>query len=95
MKDDEKMFQWGVGLFVGVFVLIAALQVLYRVQDRERKLVRRDIVRIQQDTAEASAKFSTDIRPDNLRIIVAQMEPQFEAIGFKKNINAGEIPMSE
>ncbi|MCL2338883.1 MAG: hypothetical protein FWC51_02920 [Proteobacteria bacterium] len=93
MKDDEKMFQWGVGLFAAVFVLIAALQVLYRVQDRERKQIRADIVRIQQAYAEASAQFSTDIRPDNLRIIAASMYPNFEPIGFKKNITTNEIPI--
>ena len=93
MKDDEKMFQWGIGLFAGVFVMIAALQVIYRVQDRERKRVRADIVRIQQDYAEALAKFSSAIRPDNLRLIAASLYPHFEPIGFKKNINVGEIPL--
>jgi len=92
MRDDEKMFQWGVGLFVFAFVLIAALQVCYRVQDRARSRVRAEIVRTQQDYAESSARFSALTRPEVLRGIVAEMYPKFEAIGFKKNITISEIP---
>ncbi|MDR1207211.1 MAG: hypothetical protein LBK26_02245 [Rickettsiales bacterium] len=91
MKEDEQMFQWGVGLFAAVFVLIAALQVCYRVQDRARTRVRNEIVKTQQEYAETQAKFSALIRPENLRSIVAEMFPKFEPIGFKKNITAGEI----
>lgn len=91
MKDDEKMFQWGIGLFVLATVVIAALQVCYRVQDRARTRIRADIVRTQQDYAEASARFSAITRPEVLRGVVAELYPKFEPVGFKKNIKIEEI----
>jgi hypothetical protein len=94
VKEDEQMFQWGVGLFAAVFLLIAALQVCFRVQDRARSRIRNDIVRTQQEYAETQAKFSALIRPENLRSIVAEMFPKFEPIGFKKNINVNEIGLA-
>ncbi|MCL1902328.1 MAG: hypothetical protein FWG18_01725 [Alphaproteobacteria bacterium] len=94
MKEDEKMFQWGLGLFILVFVLIATLQVCFRVQDRARTRVKNEIIKTQQDYAEARAKFAALIRPEHLRGIVGEMFPKFEPIGFRKNITAAEIKTS-
>ena len=91
MRDDEKMFQWGFGLFMVVSIAMASLQVFSRAQERSLARTRADIVRIQQDFAEEQARFSGLIRPEILRGTVAEMFPKFEPIGFKKNITAEEI----
>ena len=95
MRDDEKMFQWGVGLFILAFVLMAVLQVCFRAQERARSRVRADIVRAQQGYAEEQARFSALVRPEVLRSVVSEIFPKFEPIGFKKNITAGEIKISD
>ncbi|MCL2017757.1 MAG: hypothetical protein FWG80_03240 [Alphaproteobacteria bacterium] len=92
MRDDEKMFHWGFGLFASAFVLMAVLQVCSRAQERARARTRADIIRAGQEYAEEQARFSALIRPEVLRSTVAEMYPKFEPIGFKKNITANEIP---
>ena len=91
LRDDEKMFQWGFGMFAFAFVLIAVLQVAFRTQERARNRVRAEFVQAQQDFAEKQTAFSALVRPEVLRGTVAEMYPKFEAIGFKKNININEI----
>ncbi|MCL1891761.1 MAG: hypothetical protein FWF97_00480 [Alphaproteobacteria bacterium] len=93
MKDDEKIFGWGVGLLAAMFVIGASLQVCYRAQSRAIARANAGIVRTQQETAEAQARLAGLVRPEVLRSVVAEMYPRFESIGFKKNINAMEIPL--
>jgi len=95
MREDEKMFHWGFGMFTTAFVLMAILQVFFRAQERARVRVRADIVRAGQEYAEERARFSALIRPEILRSTVAGMYPRFEPIGFQKNITAGEIRMRQ
>jgi hypothetical protein len=94
MNDDEKIFKWGLALMAAMFVIGAALQVCYRAQSRALARTNSAIVRTQQETAEAAAQLSALVRPEVLRGIVAEMYPRFESIGFKKNINAMEIPLA-
>jgi hypothetical protein len=95
MNDDDKIFGWGVGMLATMFVLGAALQVCYRAQSRAMARTNADIVRTQQEIAQSQARFSALVRPEVLRGIVAEMYPSFESIGFKKNINAAEIPIAD
>ena len=93
MKDDEKIFGWGVGLLAAMFVIGATLQVCYRAQSRAIARANAGIVRTQQETADAQAKLSALVRPEILRNVVNEMYPRFESIGFKKNINVMEISL--
>jgi hypothetical protein len=95
MRDDEKMFQLGIGLMVIVFLAIAVLQVSFRTQERARARTKLQIVRTQQEIAEKRAQLAGLMRPENLRSIVSEMFPRFETIGFRKNINANEIPIRQ
>jgi len=91
MRDDEKMFQWGLGLMVAAFLMIAVFQVCFRAQERARARTKSQIVRTQQEFAQKRAYLSGLTRPENLRVIVTEMFPRFETIGFRKNINVNEI----
>jgi hypothetical protein len=93
MKDDEKIFRLGIGMVAAMFVIGVALQVFYRAQSREMARTNASIVRAQQETAEAAARLSALVRPEVLRSVASGMYPGFESIGFKKNINAAEIPL--
>jgi len=95
MRDDEKMFQLGLGLMVIAFLVMAVFQVAFRTQERQRARVKSQIVRTQQEHAQKSAELSGLIRPENLRVMVAEMFPRFETIGFRKNINVNDIPIVE
>ena len=94
MRDDEKMLNWGGGLFALAFALMTLLQVCFRAQERQLARVTSERIRVQQDYAEENARFSALTRPEVLRGVVAEMYPKFEPIGFKKNITAGEIDLS-
>lgn len=95
MKDDEKIFRFGIGMVAAMFFIGIMLQVFYRAQSRERARTNAEIVRVQQETAEAQARLSAFVRPEVLRSVTSGMYPRFESIGFKKNINATDIPMRE
>ncbi|MCL2538668.1 MAG: hypothetical protein FWF34_01655 [Alphaproteobacteria bacterium] len=94
MRDDEVMFNWGVRLFVAAWVLVAALQVSNRVQDRARARTKAEIVRAQQDYADSAARFSSLMRPETLRGVVMTMYPNFQPIGFRKTVLIEEIPLN-
>jgi len=95
MRDDEKVFRWGIGLLAAMFVIGATLQVFSRAQNRQLARVNAGIVKAQQEIALASTQFSAMLRPDVLRGQVSAMFPNFESIGFKKNINISDIPIVE
>ncbi|MCL2758224.1 MAG: hypothetical protein FWE64_02785 [Alphaproteobacteria bacterium] len=93
MREDEKMFQLGLGLLIVAFIMIAAFQVAFRIQEKDRARTKTAIIRTQQEYAQKRAYFSGLLRPENLRGIVSMAFPRFETIGFGKNINIGEIPL--
>lgn len=95
MNEDEKMFNWGIGLAMAVLMLTAVLQVCYRVQDKTRARVRADIVRTQQETAVAAANFASFVRPEILRNLVTSIYPKTEVIGFNKSISIDDLPTRE
>lgn len=92
MNEDEKMFQWGIGLAMGVLMLTAGLQVCYRVQNKTRARVRAEIVRTQQDYAALSANFAAYVRPEILRNLVTSVYPKAEVISFRKSVQINDLP---
>lgn len=95
MNEDEVMFRWGVGLAIFVFVLTAALQVCYRVQDKTRARIRADIVKTQQESAVAEANFSSYVSSEVLRNLVVGVNPKTEVISFNKIISIDELQVRE
>ncbi|MDR0967562.1 MAG: hypothetical protein LBL75_01890 [Rickettsiales bacterium] len=95
MNNDERVFRIGVGLVVAMFVIGIVLQVCYRAQSRSMARINANIVKTQQETAQAQAVLSTMVRPDVLRARVASVYQNYESIGFKKNINVVDIPIQE
>ncbi len=95
MNEDERMFQWGIGLAMAVLMLTAGLQVCYRVQDKTRARTRAEIVKTQQETAIAASNFAAYVRPEILRNAVTGLYPNAEVISFKKSISIDELPARE
>lgn len=95
MNEDEKMFHWGLGLAMAVFMLTAVLQVCYRVQDKTRARVRKEIVQTQQEIAVAAANFASYVRPEILRNLVTSIYPKSEVISFNKSVAIDELPSRE
>ncbi len=91
MREDEKVFNIGIGAAIVVVVLTAVLQVCYRTQDKARNRVRSNIVQIQKDLAESDALFSSLVRPEILRGLENSMYPNFVPIGFNKTISVTDI----
>lgn len=93
MRDDEKMFNLGVAMFVGIVCLIVFLQVCYREQNNNLKSVRRlaDVAR--QDYAIAETKFSALSSADSLRSSVVGINPNAEVVSFSKTLRIDDIPM--
>jgi len=95
MNNDERIFKIGIGMVAAMFIIGVSLQVFYRAQNRAMTKINAAIVHAQQETAQAQAQLSELVRPEVLRSVIFGIYPRFESIGFKKNINATDIPMRE
>lgn len=92
MNEDEKMFRIGWAMLVLMVIVTVALQVCYRTQNAERKRVRAQIVRTQQDIAVAQANFASQVRPESLRNLVSGVVPRAETISFNKSVDIRNLP---
>ena len=95
MRDDEKMFNLGISLFMGVIALIMILQVCYREQNRNLKYIRNTMESVQQETETAETKFSALTSGDLLRGSVVGINPKSENVSYSKTVHIDEIPMVE
>ena len=93
MRDDEKMFNLGVAMFVGIVCLIVFLQVCYREQNNNLKSVRRSADVARQEYAVAETKFSSLSSADSLRGSVVGINPNAEIVSFSKTVHIDDIPM--
>jgi len=95
MRDDEKMFNIGIIMFVGIVCLVVFLQVCYRVQNNNLKNVRLAMQTNRQTFAVEETKFSGLVMGDSLRgsldEIFSAKKP--ETVSFSKTINIDDIPM--
>lgn len=95
MHDDEKMFNIGLFMLIGMIVLIMFLQVCYRVQNENLKVVRNSLENVRHDYALAETKFSKLSSGDFLRSSVTGMNPKAETVSFSKTIHIDDIPVGE
>ena len=93
MRDDEKMFNLGVAMFVGIVCLIVFLQVCYREQNNNLKSVRRSADVARQEYAVAETKFSSLSSADSFRGSVVGINPNAEIVSFSKTVHIDDIPM--
>lgn len=95
MSDDEKMFHIGIWALCGVLFLTIGLQVCYRTQNRTRNHVRAQIVRTQQEIADAATRFEGYKRPEVLRNLVGGVVPKAAPIGYQKSVTINALPDRE
>ena len=95
MGEDEKMFHIGIWALCGVLFLSVGLQVCYRTQNRTRNHVRAEIVRTQQEIADAATRFEGYKRPEVLRNLVGGVVPRAAAIGYQKTVTIDSLPDRE
>ena len=95
MRDDDKMFNIGTIMLMGVILLIVFLQVCYRVQNENLKVVRNSLENVRHDYALAETKFSKLSSGDFLRSSVTGMNPKAETVSFSKTIHIDDIPVGE
>jgi len=95
MRDDEKMFNLGVIMSVGIVCLVVFLQVCYRVQNNNLKNVRLAMQTNRREYAALETKFSALSAGDSLRSSVVEIYPKSETVSFSKNINIDDIPMAQ
>ena len=95
MRDDEKMFNLGISMFIGVIGLIMFLQVCYREQNRNLKYIHNTMESVRQETETAETRFSALTSGDLLRGSVVGVNPKSETVSFSKTVHIDEIPMVE
>ena len=95
MRDDEKMFNIGVAMFIAMVFLVIFLQVCYRVQNSNLKFVRRTMDATRQEYAIAETRFSALSSADSLRNSVVGINPKSATVSYSKNIHIDNIPMVE
>lgn len=93
MRDDEKMFNIGTIMFVGVIFLIVFLQVCYRVQNSNLQAVRRTMENTRHEYDIARTRFSALSSADSLRGSVVGVNPKAETVSFSKTVHIDNIPM--
>ena len=93
MQDDEKMFNLGIAMFIGVIGLIMFLQVCYREQNKNMRDVRNAIENTKHELEIAETKFSTLSSSDSLRNSVVGINSKATVVSFSKTVHIDEIPM--
>lgn len=93
MRDDEKMFNLGLCMLIGVVCLIAFLQVCYRVQNNNLEYVRSAMDDTKYDFATAETKFSNLSSGDSLRRVVTETHPNITTVSYSKTVHIDSIPM--
>lgn len=93
MRDDEKMFNIGIAMLMGVIFMIVFLQVCYRVQNNNLKIVRHDMEITQHESDVAGTKLSALVSADMLRSSVVETNPRAEIVSFSKTVHIDNIPM--
>ena len=93
MRDDEKMFNIGTIMLVGVVFLIVFLQVCYRVQNSNLQDVRRNMENTRHEYDIARTRFSALSSADSLRGSVVGVNPRAETVSFSKTVYIDTIPM--
>ena len=95
MRDDEKMFNLGMAMAIGIVCLIVFLQVCYREQNNNLKNVRHAMETTRQEFAVAETKFSALSSADSLRGSVVGVNPESETVSYSKIIHIDNIPVVE
>ena len=95
MRDDEKMFNLGMAMAIGIICFIVFLQVCYREQNNNLKSVRHEMDTVRQEFALAETRFSALSSADSLRGSVVGINPSAETVSYSKTININDIPMVE
>lgn len=93
MRDDEKMFNLGMVMAIGMVCLIVFLQVCYREQNKNLRNVRHELNTTRQEFAVAQTKFSTLSSADSLRGSVVEINPKAEVVSFSKTEYIDNIPL--
>lgn len=95
MRDDEKMFNIGVAMLMGVVFMIVFLQVCFRVQNNNLRSVRHDMETTQHDLDVYGTRLTGLIAADKLRSSVVETNPRAEVVSFSKTVHIDNIPMVE
>ena len=93
MRDDEKMFNIGVAMLLGVVFMIVFLQVCFRVQNNNLKVVRHDMETTQQALDISGTKLTGLMAADKLRSSVVETNKRAEIVSFSKTVHIDDIPM--
>ena len=95
MRDDEKMFNFGVAMLLGIVAIIEILQVCYREQNNNLKSVRRAMSNVRHEYSVAQTRFSALSSADSLRSSVIGANPKAEVVAYSKTVHINDIPMVE
>lgn len=93
MRDDEKMFNIGFAMFMGMVFAIVFLTVCYRVQNDNLMSVRRTLETTKHESDIAGTKLSALLSADSLRSSVKESNPRAEVVSFSKTVHIDDIPM--
>ena len=95
MRDDEKMFNLGMVMLLGIVAIIEILQVCYREQNNNLKSIRRDMANVRHEYSIAQTRFSALSSADSLRNSVIGTNPNAAIVAYSKTVHINDIPMVE
>jgi hypothetical protein len=89
MENDEKLFSFGLEFFITALLVISVFHAVFNYNEKNLAKKNKQLVTLEQDTANASVKFTNLIQPEILRPIVMELYPKYKPIGTKQTIDAG------
>ena len=93
MRDDEKMFNIGFAMLLGMVFAIVFLTVCYRVQNNNLISVRHSLETTKHESDIAGTKLSALLSADSLRSSVKESNQRAEVVSFSKTVHIDDIPM--
>ena len=93
MRDDDKMFNIGFAMSMGMVFLIIFLQVCYRVQNANLADIREKMNNTYQKYSVAETKFSTLKSDFSLRSSLDSINKNLQTVSSSKTVNVDDIPM--
>jgi hypothetical protein len=91
MRDDERLFSFGLQFFMIALVAVALFHAAF--SEDEKTLARKNkaIASLGRDLANAKVRFAALVQPEVLRPVVMQLYPHYRPVGTGRVVGAEDL----
>ena len=95
MRDDERLFSFGLRFFALTLVAVAVFHAAFNMDEKKLGAKNKIIRALEQDNENAKGRFADLVRPDILRPIVMRIHPSYRHIGTGRTQSAGSLEQDD